>query len=318
MKSLDQKFYDSTMSYFVNQLDAFDKTMHMPLINYTWNRDIKLRTDVSLTTQSTSFTRSDFGAVGSQNATGKPWLSQKSNSLPGVIINGERVVTPMNYLGNELSYTSIELQTSQAVGTPLDTQQMTALTMMYNQWTDEMVYVGDADKQAEGLVNSSQVTASNVPNGASASPLWTQKTPDEIVQDVNNLLLATWNASGQALCPDTLLLPPAQWALITSTKVSTSADKSILTYLQENTICNTLNNRPLKIFSAKYLTGQGVGATDRMLAYTNDEVRVRFPLVPMQRQTAYYLGISFNAPYVWAYGQVEFVYSVTLQYADGI
>ena len=36
-----------------------------------------------------------IGAVGTQNATGKPWISPNTTTLPGVSINGERVTLPL-------------------------------------------------------------------------------------------------------------------------------------------------------------------------------------------------------------------------------
>jgi len=74
----------------------------------------------------------------------------------------------------------------------------------------------------------------------------------------------------------------------------------------------------LNIKPVKWLTGRGASSTDRMVAYTNDGERVRFPLVPIRRETAYYHGIKFAAPYISALGEVEFVYPETIQYADGI
>ena len=55
-----------------------------------------------------------------------------------------------------------------------------------------------------------------------------------------------------------------------------------------------------------------------MVAYTNEETFVRFPMVPIMRQTAYYLGIKFFAPYLWLFGEMEVVYPETIRYADGI
>jgi hypothetical protein len=74
----------------------------------------------------------------------------------------------------------------------------------------------------------------------------------------------------------------------------------------------------LDIQAVKWLAGRGTGGKDRMVAYTNDENRVRFPMVPIRRETPYYLGIKFNAPYIWAFGEVEFVYPETVRYGDGI
>lgn len=312
------KTFDSTLAYYVNQLDNLDKKLYEPLFSVTWGRDIKLRTGITMANESTSFIRSTIGAVGTQNATGKPWISPNTTTLPGVSINGERVTLPLRLLGQEVSYSSVELERSQLLGQPIDAQKFNALNTIYQMATDEMIYVGDTAVGAEGLVNSTLVTSGSVPNGAGASPLWINKTPDEILKDVNDMITAAWQASGFAVCPDKLLLPPAQFAYISSQKISTAGNVSILTFLEDNSISLRVNGRKLDIQPLKWLTGRGTGGADRMVAYTNDEERVRFPMVPIRRETPYYLGIKFNAPYIWAFGEVEFVYPETAVYRDGI
>lgn len=312
------KTFDSTLAYYVNQLDNLDKKLYEPLFSVTWGRDIKLRTGITMANESTSFIRSTIGAVGTQNATGKPWISPNTTTLPGVSINGERVTLPLRLLGQEVSYSSVELERSQLLGQPIDAQKFNALNTIYQMATDEMIYVGDTAVGAEGLVNSTLVTSGSVPNGAGGSPLWANKTPDEILKDVNDMITAAWQASGFAVCPDKLLLPPAQFAYISSQKISTAGNVSILTFLEDNSISLRVNGRKLDIQPLKWLTGRGTGGADRMVAYTNDEERVRFPMVPIRRETPYYLGIKFNAPYIWAFGEVEFVYPETAVYRDGI
>ncbi|MHC3068675.1 DUF2184 domain-containing protein [Klebsiella pneumoniae] len=312
------KTFDSTLAYYVNQLDNLDKKLYEPLFSVTWGRDIKLRTGITMANESTSFIRSTIGAVGTQNATGKPWISPNTTTLPGVSINGERVTLPLRLLGQEVSYSSVELERSQLLGQPIDAQKFNALNTIYQMATDEMIYVGDTAVGAEGLVNSTLVTSGSVPNGTGGSPLWINKTPDEILKDVNDMITAAWQASGFAVCPDKLLLPPAQFAYISSQKISTAGNVSILTFLEDNSISLRVNGRKLDIQPLKWLTGRGTGGADRMVAYTNDEERVRFPMVPIRRETPYYLGIKFNAPYIWAFGEVEFVYPETAVYRDGI
>jgi hypothetical protein len=312
------KTFDSTLAYFVNQLDNLDRKLYEPLYNVTWGRDIKLRTGISMANESTSFIRSTLGGVGTQKATGKPWLAPNSTTIPGVSIDGERIVLPLRLLGQEVSYTSVELERSQLLGQPIDTQKFDALNLMYQMHTDEMVYIGDTDVGAKGLVNSSLVTAGSVANGAAGTATWVTKTPNEILKDVNALIETTWAASGYAVCPDKLLLPPAQFAYISSQLISTAGNTSILTFLEDNSISLRVNGRKLDIQPLKWLTGRGAAGADRMVVYTNDENRVRFPMVPVRRETPYYLGIKFNAPYIWAFGETEFVYPETLRYADGI
>ena len=319
------KTRDSALSYFVNQLDNLDKRLYEPLFAVSWGRDIKLRAGITMSNESTSFIRSSFAApgslsnaVGAANGGNMSWLSAETTAIPGISINGQRVVQPLRLMGREVTFTSVELERSQLLGQPIDVQKIDALNSIQQMNTDQMVYIGDPTIGATGLVNSTQVTAANVANGASGSPLWVNKTPDEILADVNTLLTGAWLSAAYAICPSKLLLPPDQFAWVNSQKVSSAGNVSIATFLKDNSICNSINGSPLDIQPCKWLVGRGDGGSNRMVAYTNDEDKVRFPMVPIRRETPYYQGIRFTAPYIWAFGEVEFVYPETIRYADGI
>jgi hypothetical protein len=217
-----------------------------------------------------------------------------------------------------VSFTSVELERSQLTGQPIDAMKSDALNMLYQMNTDQMVYIGSDDVGAKGLLNSAGITYGPVANGAGGSPLWSTKTPDEILADVNTLLNSTWQASAFAVCPNKLLLPPANFSYIASQKVSSAGNVSILKFLKENSIALQVNGAELDIQPVKWLTAGQATSVNRMVAYTNDEMRVRFPMVPIRRETAYYKGIRFTAPYLWAFGELEIPYPETIQYADGI
>ena len=314
---------DSQLAYFVNQLENLDKRLYEPLVSVSWGRDIKLRPGITMSNESTSFIRSSFGGVGTLTNSptlggNMPWISAETVDIPGVSVNGQKIVLPLRLLARELTYTSVELDRSQLTGQSIDTQKMDALNLLYQMNTDQMVYVGSSDVSTTGLLNNASISVMNVVNGASGSRAWTTKTPDEIVQDINVLITNTWAASAYAICPDTVLIPPAQFALISSQKVSSAGNISIKKYIEENCIAMEVNGRAIKLFPVKWLPGLGTSTQDRMVAYTNDESRVRFPMVPIRRETAYYRGIRFAAPYIWAFGEIEFVYPETVYYADGI
>ncbi len=315
---------DSNLAYFINQLENFDPTLHEPLISVSWGRDIKLRPGITMANESTSFTRQAFGGPGSlTNAAapaggGMPWISKETSAIANVQVNGQKIVLPLRALAREVAYSSIELDRSQLTQQPIDTQQLLALNSLYQMNTDQMVYVGSEDVGATGLINSSLVTASPVADGVSGDTEWSTKTADEILADVNTLLHASWLASAYAVCPRGLRLPPAQYSYLCSQKVSSAGNVSILKFLKENSIALNINNAELDIQPVKWLAGAGVDGADRMMVYTNDLQYVRFPMVPVRRETAYYQGIMFHAPYVWAFGEVEFVYPETVRYADGI
>ena len=118
--------------------------------------------------------------------------------------------------------------------------------------------------------------------------------------------------------PGELRLPPVQFSYLVSQKVSTAGNVSILEFLRANSLSNAANGRPLNIQPVKWLTGLGASATDRMVAYTRDKDRVRYPLVPLQRTPLEYPSIWHITTYYGRLGCVEFVYPETIHYADGI
>ena len=319
---------DSALSYFVNQLSQLDKTLHMPLMSTTYLRDIKLRTDISFANQSTSYTLSTFGAAGGLTAGGTatgggiPFIGNGTTNLQGVDINGQLVTTPLRPAGMSLSYTVLELEASQLLGQPLDTSKFNAINMKYQMGNDQMMYIGTADTGSKGLLNKSTVAT-----GAASYLAWMggTTTPAQILAACNDLLNTTYKNSGYARCPTKLLLPPAQFAYIAATPVTTAGSVSILKFLEDNSLSMRVNGRPLEILPVKWLTGTtaggvggGAGGTDRMVAYTDDYDLCRFPLVPITGYTPYYHGIVYERPYIWALGETEIVYPETMGYADGI
>ncbi|HAI51409.1 MAG TPA: hypothetical protein DCM53_20140, partial [Enterobacteriaceae bacterium] len=143
-------------------------------------------------------------------------------------------------------------------------------------------------------------------------------TPDEIRASINKVLSDAWAATGYTLVPRDLLLPPEQFALLSSIIVSTAGNQSLLSYLRENTIAYHQNGVPLNIRAVKWLKGAGVGGTDRMVAYTNDKKYVRFPMVPLLSVPIQYRGIYQLTTYYGKLGAVESPYPETMAYVDGI
>ena len=297
MKRRAFKTKDSALAFYINQLDNLDKRLYMPLVSTSWGRDIKLRPGITMSQESTSFIQSAFAAGGSlANSNGSsggnmPWISVESGAIQGVSIDGTRLVKPLRLLAREVSFTSVELERSQLTGQPIDAQKTDALNQLYQMNTDQMAYIGAAEVGATGLLNSDSLVATGSVAAGVNGYLWSQKTPDEILADVNTLLTSTWQNAAFAVCPSDLLLPPTQFALINTMKVSSAGNVSVMKYLEENSIALKVNGKPLNINPVKWLPGRGAAGKDRMVAYTNDETRVRFPMVPIRRETAYYQGI---------------------------
>lgn len=314
MMTFDAATIDSTGVFLIGELERLDQNLHGPLASVTWSRDIMLREDVSIADELSSFTNSTFAAVGGTSPNGKAWIGKDSSSIASLALDIGKTASPLTLLGMELSWTLPELASAQQLGRPVDSQKFTGMQLKHNMDIDEMVYVGDSDLSVTGLVNAAAVT--NVSNAITGN--WGTATADQIMADINDLLNSVWAASGFAICPSELRIDPVNFSRLVSRIVSSAGNISLLEYLRDNSLSNSLNGRPLNIQPLKWLTNRGVSNANRMMAYTNEQDRVRFPMVPLQRTPLEYRGIRQITTYYGRLGVVEVVYPETIGYRDGI
>lgn len=331
IQTWDGKTVDSTGAFLVGELERMDMKMHEPLVMTSWGRDIDLREDVTIADEISSFTLSTFASAGSLGTgqligTGKAWIGKATDQISGVGVDVAKVPNALTPWALELKYDILELESSAKVGRPVDQQKYAALQMKHQMDVDEQVYFGDTSLSQTGLVNSSLVTPVAVGNGAAGSPLWTQKTPAEILTDFNTALTTVWEASAWARIPNRVLLPTSAYGYIATQQVSLAGDRSILTYIEQNNLFSREGKGQLGIFPAKWCNGTGAGGTvgvgaagkDRMVVYTKEVDSIRFPMTLLQRTPVQYDGLYHKTTYFCRLGVVEVVYPQMVGYFDGI
>lgn len=329
-KTHDGRTVDSTGAFLVGELERLDQTIHLPLAAVSWSRDIDLREDVSLADEMSSFTLTNFGSAGSLGAgnsirNGKAWIGKSTDQVTGIGVDTGKFPQPLTPWGMEIKYSILELESAAKMGRPIDDQKIEGLKLKHQMDIDEQVYVGDSSINVGGLVNSALVTnVANVPDGAGGDSQWVTKTPDEILADVNDIITSAWAASGWAVMPNRLLLPPGQFGYISTQKVSNAGNMSILKYLLENNILKASGKGELTILPVKWLQGAGVGGTlgtvgvDRMVIYTKQKNYCRYPMTLLQRTPIQYDSIFHKTTYYCRLGVTEIVYPETMAYRDGI
>lgn len=327
----DGRTCDSTGAFLVGELERLDQTLHEPLASVTWGRDIDLREDVTIADEVSSFTLSTYasqGGLGTGNGigNGKAWIGKNTDQITGVGLDISKTPNPLTLWAQELKYTIPELESAAKLGRPVDQQKYAGMQLKHQMDIDEQVYIGDTTLGVTGLVNNAAVTnVGPVANGAANSPGWTTKTPAEILQDVNEILVSAWTTSAYAIIPTRLLLPPQQFGYISTQVISLAGSTSILKYIMENNLMTTSGKGKIDIFPSKWLVGAGAGGTigvegthDRMVAYTKEYDRIRFPMTTLQRTPIQYQSIYHQTTYFCRLGVVEVVYPETIAYRDGL
>lgn len=312
MITYDRQTIDNSGAFLIGQLERFDPVLNMPLLAYTWSRDVDLREDVSIADEISSFSNSSFAAPSSVGADGESWISNSTNVIAGVDLDITKTSLPLTPWSRQLSWTVFELASALQMGRPIDSQKLDAMNQTYQLNVDRQVYVGSTILGVKGLFNQAGVKVIN------AAKAWANSTAMEIVKSINDGLTTAWKQTGRAVVPDSLRLPPDQYALLSSLIVSDAGNRSLLDYLSENTIAYKQNGKPLDIQPVKWLESGAMQNVNRMVFYTKDRKYVQFPLVPLQRTPMEYRDLRQLVTYYSKVGAIELRYSDTMLYVDGI
>lgn len=312
MITYDRQTIDNSGAFLIGQLERFDPVLNMPLLAYTWSRDVDLREDVSIADEISSFSNSSFAAPSSVGTDGESWISNSTNVIAGVDLDITKTSLPLTPWSRQLSWTVFELASALQMGRPIDSQKLDAMNQTYQLNVDRQVYVGSTILGVKGLFNQTGVKTIN------AAKTWATSTAMEIVKSINDGLTTAWKQTGRAVVPDSLRLPPDQYALLSTIIVSDAGNRSLLDYLSENTIAYKQNGKPLDIQPVKWLEAGAMQNVNRMVFYTKDRKYVQFPLVPLQRTPMEYRDLRQLVTYYSKVGAIELRYSDTMLYVDGI
>lgn len=321
-KTHDGRTVDSTGAFLIGELERLDPVVNMPLAEFTYSRDLPIRSDVSIADESASFTLTNLAAGGMGSNViggGKSWAGKNTTQNPGVGIDLQKITQPLTPWSEEVKFTILELESAARLGRPIDSQKLEALNFKFQMDLDAQAYIGDVDLNQKGLLNNPAVTnVSNVVNGASGSGKWANKTPAEILADVNELITSTWGRTGWAVMPDTILIPPAQFGYISTQTISSAGNVSILKYILENNVLVASGRGTIEIRPVKWCIGGGSGGTigtagnfDMMFAYARNPKYVQFPLMPLNKTPVQYTGIYHATTYYGRLGVVECRYEET-------
>lgn len=318
MMAMDSASIGNGMAYLNGELEKRDTKLNEPLSSVTFARDIPVKTGGGwIETTSNMFV--DYATTGGN---GNGLIRGQSNNIPVIQANTSKDLFKVFPWSNVLKIPFIDQQKMQGIGRSLDSILDNGIRLNYNKSIDLIVYKGVEEEKIYGLVNDPNVLTTTVKAGASGKTTWKDKTPDEILNDVNTALTDAWTHSeyDNSGIPNHVLISPQNYAYVASQKMSEAGNVSILTYLLENNIAKN-QGVDLAIEPSRWCVGVGTGGTDRMVAYVNDESKVLIDIpVPLMRAMTQpsVENIAYMTAYMANIGQVKFLYYQCVSYNDGI
>jgi hypothetical protein len=335
---LGAKDASSTGQIFVqSELNKPDVRLHMPLEGHTWFRDVPLMNGGGWVDTETAQFVDVFSPnnVASPNTTGT-----SSNNIRTLNFNRSQDVYPTFAYQVNIRIPLIEsLKLAQANKSPNDILDKGVRTD-WNKTLDNRVYWGEQANQ--GLLNQilpgvvNQVAA----NGAtSASPLWSGKTPLDIVNDFQVAPYTVWAASGYALdaVPDRFLVPASRWQYLLQpmTLPTTGASggaattvpafANVLEYIKANYWGISINGTTPEIIPLPYwaenIGGAAHTGSTQLTCYKFDDDFVNFGILQDIQRMGGPLSLqdgAFVATYIANTGIVKLYRPTTIMYQWGI
>ena len=209
------------------------------------------------------------------------FLAGKGFDMPYADIATNQFVQSNNLVGIGYEWSLQELMRAAKLGRNLGTDKAAAARKVAESFIYRFFMRGATTKNITGLINNVSVPTANVPaDGTGASTLWSTKTPELILRDVNLVLTDPINATKETSIPNRLLLPTTRFQYLSATPfgVNGGAD-TIMKYLKENNQYTAQTGQELEIIGSRELETAGAGGTARMVGYesSRDVVQGHLP-----------------------------------------
>lgn len=318
--TMDEAGIASGGAFLTSELEKRDPLIRKPLTSVTYPRDININVGGGWVDFVSAMSVGYGLTGGSENG---PVSAGGANGLPVVQANVDKGVYKAHVFATALRIMFIDMQKSNYIGRSLDQLLSDGVRLAYDKHMDANVYVGLSDYDTTGLVNNPDAVETTVANNsAGTSSKWADKTPDEILKDINNAITQVWTSAeyDTEAMPNHILLPYEQYVYIMNTPVTALATETILDFILRNNVA-AKNGGNLYIGATKWCKGAGTEQKDRMVVYVNHERYVNVDeLVPLTRAMTQPNATNFcyDTAYAANISEVQVLYPQTIGYFDGI
>ena len=236
-------------------------------------------------------------------------VADYGDDLPRAEAVGTTIASKVYTVGDSYGYNYVELEHARMANVNLEARKALSARRGVDLKLNNIAWFGDAEHGITGFINNPNIATVTIPaDGTGSSALFVDKTPDQIIRDMNAIINEVSNNTNGVEMPDTVLFAPAVYDLLESTPKSQYSDRTILEFLRG---AHPEVSRWMKIGELK---GAGTGATDMIIAgvfrpeYIRQENPVRFEQLPVQYRNLEYvvpcvsrtLGVTINVPICFA------------------
>ncbi len=306
------KTMDDGMGFYISQLANLEaKIYEAKYTNINFQEMVPVNTSVPEYVDSWDYISYDAVTLGK-------FIGSSADDLPSVQASANKTSVPIGYAGNSFDYSLDELRKTQQMRMPIDTIKGRAAFRGSQEHSQRVAYFGDDARNMTGLFNNPNLAVDN------STVNWATATGQEIVADMNSLLIEVWINSANTHVANTLALDSARYAQISSQRMDSGTDTTILEFFKKNNLYTTMTGAELRIFprlqlSASVLAANGVsnGGKDMMMAYElNDDNLGMVNPIPWRPLAPQMKNLTVIVPCEYKISGVEFRYPFSAAYRN--
>jgi len=305
---------DDGIAFYISQLANLEARIYQAkYTSINFQELVPINTNVPEWADSWDYISYDAVTIGK-------FIGSSADDLPNVAIAANKTSVPIGYAGNSYDYSLDELRKSQQMRIPLDTTKAQAAFRGSQEHTQRVAYFGDASRQMTGLFNNANIALD------SSTINWATDTGANIVQDMNSLLVKVWVNSANVHVPNVLVLDSVRYAQISSKRMDTGTDTTVLEFFLRNNLYTQLTGNALRVVPRLQLTaanlaagGVSNGSKDRMMAYElNDENLGLVNPIPWRALAPQMRGLNVFVPAEYKCSGTEFRFVFSAAYRDSL
>ena len=303
-------------TFLMKELEKVDENILEPLSGTDWPRDMPVITGGGII-ESIASVDVTYASTGGEDDN---LFFEAANDIPVIQADMSKSVARTFNFAEYMSFSTMEREKMEQVGRDPETFLNKGIRLHCDKLIDRNVYQGFEKVNSTGLVNNPAIARISAATAAGGGTRWSQKTADEILNDINSAISALWKDNDCSIdaLPNHILVPVEQFGALVTRKVSDDSERSILSYVLENNL-TTQQGGELIISPCKWCSRAGSSRSDRMVVYCNRIDRICFNLTqPLRRMETEYAEMRIKIPYIAQFSEVRFLYPSTVRYMDGI
>lgn len=246
-------------------------------------------------------------------------IANYGDDLPRADVVGKEFFVQVQTLGSSFAYNLQEMRSAIYGNVPLEQRRANAARRAIAQLENRLAFFGDTNANLQGFINAANITSVTLPaTGTGGTTQWVDKTPDQILYDMNLVANTIVSTSLGVEIPDTMLLPLFQYNYIASTARSENSDTTILNYfLQNNPYIKEVEW--LNELKGAGQSGSGSAPYDRMMAYRRSpevltmEVPSDFEQLELEIRN-----LEYKVPCIERFAAVLIYYPLAISFGDGL